>query len=67
MPAVYTHPQFARRTMLQAGAIGILGLGMNHIEALWCFGGERASAEGKVGAIYNLLPSGARPALKFRS
>ena len=28
------HPRFPRRTALQAGAISLLGLGMNHLEAL---------------------------------
>jgi hypothetical protein len=28
------HPVFTRRTVLQAGAVGLLGLGMNHVEAL---------------------------------
>lgn len=28
------HPQMTRRTALQAGSIGLLGLGMNHLEAL---------------------------------
>lgn len=28
------HPRFSRRTALQAGAIGLLGLGMNHVHAL---------------------------------
>ncbi|MGE3316790.1 MAG: DUF1501 domain-containing protein [Planctomycetaceae bacterium] len=28
------HPRISRRTALEAGAIGILGLGMNHLEAL---------------------------------
>ena len=29
-----SHPKFARRTMLQAGSVGLLGLGMNHVQAL---------------------------------
>ena len=29
-----THPQISRRTSLQAGSVGLLGLGMNHISAL---------------------------------
>jgi hypothetical protein len=33
------HPRFSRRTALQAGSIGLLGLGMNHLAAL------RAAAE----------------------
>lgn len=28
------HPQFSRRTALQAGAVGLLGLGSNHLTAL---------------------------------
>lgn len=28
------HPVFSRRTALQAGSIGLLGLGMNHVDAL---------------------------------
>lgn len=33
-PACLEHPRFTRRTALQAGAIGLLGLGMNHVTAL---------------------------------
>ena len=28
------HPVFSRRTALQAGTIGLLGLGLNHLQAL---------------------------------
>ena len=28
------HPRVSRRTALQAGAVGLLGLGMNHLQAL---------------------------------
>ena len=28
------HPRISRRTALQAGAVGLLGLGMNHLDAL---------------------------------
>ena len=32
---VFAHPRLmSRRTAIQAGAIGLLGLGMNHVEAL---------------------------------
>ena len=34
MPQGFAHPQCSRRTAVQAGAIGLLGLGMNHVPAL---------------------------------
>lgn len=30
----FPHPQLSRRTAIQAGAVGLLGLGMNHLAAL---------------------------------
>lgn len=30
----WKHPQISRRTAVQAGAVGVLGLGMNHLEGL---------------------------------
>jgi len=36
------HPKFGRRTMLQAGSVGLLGLGMNHVSALRAADGETA-------------------------
>jgi hypothetical protein len=39
----YQHPVFTRRSALQAGAVGLLGLGMNHVEALRALGGPRTS------------------------
>ena len=38
------HPTLTRRTMLQAGSIGLLGLGMNHLAGLRAMAGEQASA-----------------------
>src|SRR3990170_4884094 len=35
------HPNFSRRTLLQAGSIGLLGLGINHLAGL-----REASAAG---------------------
>jgi uncharacterized protein (DUF1501 family) len=32
--ATCRHPEFARRTMIQAGSVGLLGLGLNHLAAL---------------------------------
>lgn len=31
---VLTHPKFSRRTAIQAGCVGVLGLAMNHVTAL---------------------------------
>ena len=33
-PTDPSHPRFSRRIALQAGAIGLLGLGMEHLEPL---------------------------------
>ena len=30
----WLHPSFSRRTAIQAGAVGLLGMGMNHLEGL---------------------------------
>ncbi|MEC9096967.1 MAG: DUF1501 domain-containing protein, partial [Planctomycetota bacterium] len=30
----FLHPQFSRRVAVQAGAVGLLGLGMNHHQSL---------------------------------
>jgi len=38
------HPRFSRRTAIQAGSIGLLGLGMNHLEALRSAAAELGSA-----------------------
>lgn len=37
-PGQPQHPRFSRRTALQAGSIGLLGLGMNHLEGLRALG-----------------------------
>ena len=51
------HPGFSRRTALQAGAVGILGLGMNHVAALQA---EAASGRGgrAKSVIYIFLSGG---------
>ena len=33
-PHYLSHPRMSRRTAIQAGAVGLLGLGMNHLQAL---------------------------------
>ncbi len=51
------HPQFTRRAALQAGSIGLLGLGMNHLRALRA--AESASRQPRAkGAIYIFLSGG---------
>jgi hypothetical protein len=34
MPSPYAYPPVSRRTALQVGSIGLLGLGMNHVAGL---------------------------------
>lgn len=55
---VWRHPRIARRTAIQAGAVGLLGLGMNDVQALraQAAGGELASSEKSV--IYIFLSGG---------
>lgn len=43
MPASLTHVRMPRRTALQAGSIGLLGLGMNHVAGLRALGTENGS------------------------
>ncbi|MBW3600772.1 MAG: DUF1501 domain-containing protein, partial [Planctomycetes bacterium] len=53
----WRHPQLTRRAAIQAGAVGILGLGMNHLDAL-----RAAAAEGRTprakAVIYIFLSGG---------
>ncbi|MFN5536155.1 MAG: DUF1501 domain-containing protein, partial [Planctomyces sp.] len=37
------HPRIARRTAIQAGRIGLLGLGMNHLTGLHALAGQPGS------------------------
>src|SRR4051812_32030032 len=50
----FQHPVFTRRTALQAGAIGLLGLGMNHVAALCA----ASRAERAKSVIYIFLSGG---------
>ncbi len=52
------HPVFTRRTALQAGAAGLLGLGMNHLAALRALGGGAAPAAKARTVIYVFLSGG---------
>lgn len=51
------HPVFTRRTAVQAGAIGLLGLGMNHVSALRALAGAEAAAKAR-SVIYVFLSGG---------
>jgi hypothetical protein len=44
-PGQPQHPRFSRRAALQAGSIGLLGLGMNHLEGLRALGATHESAK----------------------
>ena len=33
-PNYLAHPRISRRTAIRVGAVGLLGLGMNHLQAL---------------------------------
>jgi hypothetical protein len=54
-----THPLVSRRTAVQAGALGLLGLGMNHLSALRASsaGGQTAGGTAK-SCIYIFLSGG---------
>lgn len=60
-PIPFVHPRLTRRTMLQAGSIGLLGLGMNHLaglrEASAASGSGRPSGKAK-SCIYIFLSGG---------
>ena len=60
-PVKMQHPRLGRRTALQAGTIGLLGLGMNHVSALRAAAaGSRTPAPSGPGraAIYIFLSGG---------
>lgn len=56
----WTHPRISRRTAIQAGAVGLLGLGMNHLDALRSAtaAGQDASSHGKAKACIYIFLSG---------
>jgi uncharacterized protein (DUF1501 family) len=53
----WRHPQISRRTAIQAGAVGLLGLGMNHVEALRAASRETRTPRSKA-VIYIFLSGG---------
>lgn len=55
----HVHPKIARRTALQIGQIGLLGLGMNHVAGLKALAGDGiASAKPPKSVIYIFLSGG---------
>src|SRR5579885_346803 len=52
-----SHPTFSRRTALQAGAVGLLGLGMNHLAGLRALAANAPPARARA-AIYIFLSGG---------
>src|SRR5581483_2977812 len=52
------HPVFTRRTALQAGAIGLLGLGMNHLAPLRALAGPKKDHGHARAAIYIFTSGG---------
>lgn len=54
------HPAVTRRSVLQAGSIGLLGLGMNHVAGLRALAGDTASPASKShkAVIYIFLSGG---------
>jgi len=54
----HQHPAFDRRTLLQAGSIGLLGLGMNHLEPLRQAAAGMAPSTTARSVIYIFLSGG---------
>src|SRR5262249_9297163 len=51
------HPAFSRRTMLRAGAVGLLGLGMNHVVGLRTLAANAPAPKARA-VIYVFLSGG---------
>ncbi len=52
------HPVFSRRTAIQAGTIGLLGLGVNHLAALRAIAASPDETSKARAAIYIFLSGG---------
>lgn len=57
-PSGFQHPRFTRRTALQAGAIGLLGLGMEHVAALQAAGRQKVSRAHTARSVIYIFLSG---------
>ncbi|MGI8981724.1 MAG: DUF1501 domain-containing protein [Pirellulaceae bacterium] len=58
MSRPFTHPRLSRRTMIQAGAVGLLGLGMNHLAPLRQAGAAAGGKRTKAKSIIYIFLSG---------
>ncbi len=61
MQSSFAHPQLSRRTAMQIGSVGLLGLGMNHVSGLRGLAAENgvaASQPRAKGIIYIFLSGG---------
>ena len=58
LSAVPQHPQFPRRTAIQAGGISLLGLGMNHVAGLQSMAGPDSPGKRHKSVIYIFLSGG---------
>lgn len=56
-PTRWQHPRFTRRTAVQAGAIGLLGLGQNQLRSLQAVAGDASAVRGR-SCIYIFLSGG---------
>jgi hypothetical protein len=54
----YQHPVLDRRAVLRAGAVGLLGLGMNHVAGLRALAGPAARTPAARNVIYIFLSGG---------
>jgi len=55
---LFQHPDISRRTAIQAGGIGLLGLGMNHVDGLRAMAGSRETQPRQKAVIYIFLSGG---------
>jgi uncharacterized protein (DUF1501 family) len=55
MPVTFSHPRFTRRTLLQAGSVGLLGLGLSELQQLRAAGSLPVKARS---VIYIFLSGG---------
>jgi hypothetical protein len=57
-PTSWQHPVLDRRSVLQAGAIGLLGLGMNHVTALQSLAADERGKKSKARTVIYIFLSG---------